>query len=75
MVVSRLSAAGARSAANAPWSARALTRTPKFGAKPPIAEAVDEAGQAGDEDASTAEEVAEAPAEQKKAAERPGRTR
>ena len=39
VVVSRLSAAGASSAANAPCSARAPTRTPKLGAKPPSADA------------------------------------
>jgi hypothetical protein len=39
VAVRRLSAAGASNAAKTPWSARATTRTPKLGAKPPTADA------------------------------------
>ena len=46
VVVSRLSAAGASSAAKPPCSARATTRTPKLCARPPSAEAHGETGEA-----------------------------
>ena len=41
VTVSNPSAEGASSAANAPWSVRATTSTPKDWARPPIAEAIE----------------------------------
>jgi hypothetical protein len=69
VVVRRLSVAGASSAAKAPCSARAEEDGE---ARREAAERGRrrEAGEAGDEDASAAEEIAEAPAEQQQAAER-----
>ena len=72
VVVSSASTAGASSAPNTPWTARAVTSMPKLTAAPPTAEATAKPVEPDEQGPLAAEEVGQPAADQQQAAEGEG---